>query len=260
MPAANPVSRPPRLDNAPLDFAPGNEQGVVFLFAHLARRRFGLRVERVQQGFPDCIAYRAGRRVRIEFEYRSSSFATHGHDPSQCDWIVCWIHDWPAHPKRLRIVELRQEFGLGFNVWVQPVGVANGIDYGEALRKRRSDGQWSLPRQASKGDLVLYYRTAPSSSIGDVFRIASPVGYVKAGYRKGMDYMAGITRVCTLESPIHLRELRQHPILGSAGFVRGGMRGRSRVSAHWPELYAMVLARNPSVRRALQPYAPDRLE
>lgn len=147
--------RPARLDNAPLDYAPEKEQGVVFLFAHLARRRFGLRVERVQQGFPDCIAYRAGQRVRIEFEYRSSSFAAHGHDPSKCDWIVCWIHDWPSHPKRLRIVELRQEFGLGFNVWVSPVGKSNGVDYGEVLQKTRANSQWSLPRQASKGDLVL---------------------------------------------------------------------------------------------------------
>jgi len=79
-------SRPPRLDDAPLDYAPENEQGVVFLFAHLARRRYGLRVERVQQGFPDFIAYWAGRRVRIEFEYRSSSFAADGRDPSKCDW------------------------------------------------------------------------------------------------------------------------------------------------------------------------------
>ncbi len=239
---------------------PRTSRGVVFLFAHLARRRFGLRVERVQQGFPDCIAYRAGRRVRIEFEYRSSSFAVHRHEPSECDWIVCWIHDWPAHPRRLRIVELRREFGLGFNVWVQPIGTAGGVDYGAVLRKTRADGQWSLPRQASKGDLVLYYATAPSSSIADLFRITSPVGHVKAGYRQGKDYMASIRRVCTLKSPIHLRELREHPILGDAGFVRGGMRTRFRVSAHWPELYAMIVDRNPSVRRTLRAFGPDRLE
>ena len=251
--------RPPRLDDAPLDFAPEKEQGVVFLFAHLARRRFGLRVERVQQGFPDCIAYRAGRRVRIEFEYRSSNFATHGHDATKCDWIVCWIHDWPAHPKRLRIVELRAEYGLGFNVWVQPVGAVGDVDYREVLRTTKSGTSWSLPRQASKGDLVLYYRTAPQSCIADVFRIASPVGHVKAGYREGKDFMANIRRVCTLESPIYLRELRQNPILKTAGFVRGDMRGRARVSDHWPELYAMIVARNPSVRRTLGAYAPDRL-
>jgi hypothetical protein len=79
---------------------------------------------------------------------------------------------------------------------------------------------------------------------------------VKAGYREGKDFMANIRRVCTLESPIYLRELRQNPILKTAGFVRGDMRGRARVSDHWPELYAMIIARNPSVRRTLGPTHP----
>lgn len=231
---------------------------MVFLFAHLARRRFGLRVERVQQGFPDCIAYRAGARVRIEFEYRSSSFAAHGHDPKKCDWIVCWIHDWPGHPKRLRVVELRREFGLGFNVWVQPIRV-DRIDDGPVL-PRMSGASWSLPRQASKGDLLLYYRTAPHSSISDVFRVASQVDYARAGYRQGMDYMGTIRRVGRLATPIHLRELQEHPILGSAGFVRGRMRTRYQVSEHWPELHRMIVARNPAMRRVLAKYAADRLE
>jgi len=174
---------------------------------------------------------------------------------------VCWIHDWPSHQKGLRIVELRAEYGLGFNVWVQPVGAVGDIDYRDLLRRTKSRSNWSLPRQASKGDLVLYYLTAPHSSIRDVFRVTSPVGYQRAGpwTRSAKDYMGAIRRVCPLPSPIHLRELRNHPILGDAGFVRGGMRTRFRVSAHWPELYAMILARNPSIRRALKPYAPDRL-
>src|SRR5947209_8001852 len=97
-----PDSRPPRLDNAPLDYAPENEQGVVFLFSHLAKKRYGLRVERIQAAFPDCIAFLGTQRVRIEFEYRSRNFALHRHDPGGCDWIVCWIHDWPGVPDRLR--------------------------------------------------------------------------------------------------------------------------------------------------------------
>src|SRR6266508_4291573 len=54
----HPTFRAARLpDGAPLDYAPDNEQGVVYLFSHLARRRFGVRVERVQGGFPYCVAY-----------------------------------------------------------------------------------------------------------------------------------------------------------------------------------------------------------
>src|ERR1700730_4271924 len=47
---------------------------MIYLFSHLARRNFGLQVEKVRAGFPDCIAYRQGKPIRIEFEYRSRNF------------------------------------------------------------------------------------------------------------------------------------------------------------------------------------------
>ncbi len=69
------LNRPEILPDAPLRFAPRNEQGVVFLFAHLASR-FRMRVDEIKQGFPDCVAFEKAsgseRRVRIEFEYRST--------------------------------------------------------------------------------------------------------------------------------------------------------------------------------------------
>jgi hypothetical protein len=37
-------------------------------------------------------------RCRIEFEYRSSNFQRHGHDPAGVDLVVCWDHDWPECP------------------------------------------------------------------------------------------------------------------------------------------------------------------
>jgi hypothetical protein len=52
-----------------------------------------------------------GRRVRIEFEFRSKSFHDHGHDPAGCDLVVCWKHDWPGayealgHRRRGRIAD-----------------------------------------------------------------------------------------------------------------------------------------------------------
>jgi hypothetical protein len=102
-----------------MDYAPENEQGVVFLFADLARRRWGMRIEILQAGFPDCVAFQRGKRTRIEFEFRSSNFRVHRHDPKGCDLIVCWIDDWSSAPPGLRVLELRREFGMGFNVWVQ---------------------------------------------------------------------------------------------------------------------------------------------
>jgi hypothetical protein len=251
----SPERRPSRLpDGAPLDYSPNNEQGVVFLFSHLARK-FGLRVERVQTGFPDCIAYKDGKRIRIEFEYQSRNFKQHKHRVSGCDWLVCWIHNWPGVPERLRVVELRREFGLGFNVWFQPVGG----EYVETLAGIQSDDSWSVPPQAGLGDLLLFYRTAPESSVRDIFRVATPVGHVKAVWKPGLDYMAAIRRVCTLEAPLELAQMRDHKVVCNAGFVRGQMQGRYRATEYWPELHRMIVRRNPSIERVLRKYGPDRV-
>jgi hypothetical protein len=94
-----------------LTHAPINEQGVVYLFG-MVSFELGFVVEAIQSSFPDCEAKRCidpkrnrWQRVRIEFEYESSNFQAHGHDPSGCDLIVCWEHDWPASP--LEVLELR---------------------------------------------------------------------------------------------------------------------------------------------------------
>lgn len=242
-------------DGAPLDYAPDNEQGVVFLFSHLARSRFGLRVERVQGGYPDCIAYLGSKRVRIEFEYRSRNFSLHGHDPKKCDWLVCWIHDWPAVPRRLRVVELRREFGLGFNVWFQPVGA----EYRDLLAEINYSRYWSVPSQATEGDLLLFHRTSPDSYIRDLFRLAGPVRHVAARWKPGKDWMAPIRRVCALKAPLHFSELRDHKVLCNAGFVRGQMRKRFRATEYWPDLFHMVVTRNPAAALKLKAYGPSRI-
>jgi len=102
---------------APIDFrglrhAPLNEQGVVYVFA-LVARDIGFTVEAIGTSFPDCEAKRQmdrkgerWQRVRIEFEYLSSDFKRHGHPIEGCDLIVCWKHDWPECP--LEVIELSE--------------------------------------------------------------------------------------------------------------------------------------------------------
>lgn len=94
-----------------LQHEPINEQGVVFLFGMVCFE-LGFAVEAVQTGYPDCEAKRRiknkrgeWQKVRVEFEYRSCEFRNHGHNPDDCDIIVCWIHDWKACP--LEVLELR---------------------------------------------------------------------------------------------------------------------------------------------------------
>jgi hypothetical protein len=101
----------PLLNFRGLLHAPVNEQGVVFLFGMVAFE-LGYIVESVATGFPDCEAKRrvkygseAWERVRIEFEYQSRNFLDHGHDPTKCDIIVCWEHNWSECP--LEVAELK---------------------------------------------------------------------------------------------------------------------------------------------------------
>jgi hypothetical protein len=261
----SPEHRPSRLpDGAPLDYAPDNEQGVVFLFSHLARKKFGMRVERIQTGFPDCIAYRGTKRIRIEFEYRSRNFRDHRHLVSGCDLIVCWEHNWPDMPRKLQVIELRQKFGLGFNAWFQPVSIIDGENYADKLGMRKLWNPWSVPSQAMAGDLLLYYRTAkcldPKSCVREIFRVVSPVEHVKkVHYKAGSAYMADIRLVCKLNAPLHLSEMRANTILCSAGFIRAQMQGSPRATEYWPELYRMIVSRNPSIERVLRKYGPDRV-
>jgi hypothetical protein len=92
-----------------LVYGPVNEMGVVALFSKISEE-LGFIIEEVKAGFPDCIARRqvdkGWERVGIEFEYFSSNFCRHGHDPNGCDLIVCWEHDWDVCP--VPVVSLKQ--------------------------------------------------------------------------------------------------------------------------------------------------------
>ncbi len=93
-----------------LSCAPVNELGVVYLFGVL-HDTFDFKIESIQSGYPDCIARKkVGKNnweeVRIEFEYDSRSFKKHGHDPSEVDVIVCWIHNWTQCPRSIEVIEL----------------------------------------------------------------------------------------------------------------------------------------------------------
>ncbi|MHA1364315.1 MAG: hypothetical protein ACTSP1_17585 [Candidatus Freyarchaeota archaeon] len=89
-------------------YSPVNENGVIFLFGKVIED-LNMYIEEIRQGFPDCVGRRftgkGWERVYIEFEYKSSNFRDHGHNPEDCDIIVCWEHDWPECP--LEVIELR---------------------------------------------------------------------------------------------------------------------------------------------------------
>jgi hypothetical protein len=93
-----------------LVYCPINENGVIFLFGRVIGD-LHMYIEEIKPGFPDCVARRftgkGWERVAIEFEFNSSSFKNHGHNPDDCDIIVCWEHDWKDCP--LEVIELKTE-------------------------------------------------------------------------------------------------------------------------------------------------------
>lgn len=107
-PVYGPLIRP-----YPMIHGPINENGVLYLFGTVSER-LGFVVTLIQGAFPDCYAMRLvdvdrWQPVRIEFEYESRNFLKHLHDPSQCDIIVCWKHNWPECP--LEVIELSKIVG-----------------------------------------------------------------------------------------------------------------------------------------------------
>lgn len=97
-----------------LVYSPVNEQGVVFLFGRVLDD-LNMYIEEVRTKYPDCIARRyTGRgweRAYVEFEFVSSHFIDHQHDPKECDIIVCWEDDLTAEKKKkilgIEIIELK---------------------------------------------------------------------------------------------------------------------------------------------------------
>jgi HNH endonuclease len=94
----------------PMAYSPVNELGVIFLFGAMSWQ-LGFIIHKLQAEFPDCEAMRRVSEdrcqlVKIEFELESRNFLKHMHDPSKCDLIVCWRHNWPECP--LEVLELRK--------------------------------------------------------------------------------------------------------------------------------------------------------
>lgn len=91
-----------------LVYSPINEQGVVFLFGRILED-LNMYIEEVRIKYPDCVARRytgkGWERIYVEFEYKSSNFKAHEHNPKECNVIVCWEHDWLECP--VEVIELK---------------------------------------------------------------------------------------------------------------------------------------------------------
>jgi hypothetical protein len=154
------------------------------------------------------------------------------------------------------VIELKRYFGASFKVWVQ-VAIKSQCPY---LDKRHLLN-WALSTQATHGDLLLMYRASPYCCITDLFRFAgNGLKRGKADWREGDCYYGRIERVCKLDAPIFLNDLRNNRVLRTASFMRRNMQGKALgASEYWPYLYSMIHERNPKIRKTIARYAPERV-
>jgi len=92
-------------------YAPLNEAGVVLLFSKVMNELGIIYESSPISGF-DMVGRlkteKGYERKHFEFEYLSSHFKVHKHDPALVDFIVCWEHDWKNCPEEIQVIELKQ--------------------------------------------------------------------------------------------------------------------------------------------------------
>lgn len=92
-------------------YAPLNEAGVVLLFSKIMDD-LGIIYESSPLKDFDMVGRiqtdRGFELKHFEFEYKSSNFKIHEHDPATVDYLVCWEHDWTNCPDDLEVWELRE--------------------------------------------------------------------------------------------------------------------------------------------------------
>ncbi len=86
---------------------PKFEAGVISLFSKMHRELGFSFLKLMRDKYPDCIAEKQGKDVRIEFERRSSDFENQDHNPEDCDYIVCWTDDLGALAP-IEVIELKE--------------------------------------------------------------------------------------------------------------------------------------------------------
>lgn len=74
---------------------PRNEFELVILFAQYCVSISDVEIVSFSGSFPDAVVSWNGEIYRVEFEYVSSNFLAHDHNPAGCDLIICWEDNNP---------------------------------------------------------------------------------------------------------------------------------------------------------------------
>ncbi|MBF0547146.1 MAG: hypothetical protein HQM08_22080 [Candidatus Riflebacteria bacterium] len=159
-------------------------------------------------------------------------------------------------PSSIEVIELKRYFGVSRKVWILQA-LKSQFDYLD----KNNCMDWGMSKRSTSGDLLLIYRCSPVCAITDIFTLSDQkIERGGAGWQDGDAYFGVVKRVCILQSPVFLEDLRKHRVLNTASFVRRNMQGVGlRATEYWAYLYEMIMDRNPTVVKRLKRFSPDRL-
>jgi hypothetical protein len=234
-------------------FAPTYELGVVFLFGRLAAQ-LGFEVELIRPQFPDCLARRAGKRCRIEFELWASSYANH---PAKgADYIVCWENDWESRPKEFRhikIIDLKSYVGAPPRIFV--VGCDESRQ-GKDLDSMKTI-EWNVPTIAQVDDLIVMYRAGRGiSQIRDIWKIVGPFKKYGKQNKEGRwpGLQAGLQLVVRLQEPLKFSDFTADKDLRELPITKKRFIGKTDISKDWPIICKKIIRTNPAAKKSLKGY------
>ncbi len=245
--------------------APENEAGVILLFAKLHKKIGFPIIDRIQDRFPDCYAYRrtpnGTRRIWIEFEYRSNAFKRHlrqlkGVRPKK-GLVVCWHHDWLECERHAEVIELRSCIGLGRRVWLQSTLPEFQWGLDQTPYRRRNQMQWTVSGRARPGDLVLMWRAGTMAeakkykadedllhSFANIFEVTT-----RPRRDRKWGWQANVRQLALLRNPLPLGALRADRILSRTPWMKFDLRGRWDVTPYWWRLSELIARLNPELKK-----------
>jgi len=119
--------------------------------------------------------------------------------------------------------------------------------------------EWNIPSNAQKGDLVLMYRSAPTSAICDAWEIVGPFNRYTKGNRKKRrpGLQAGLKRIARFKQPLAYDDLKAHPLTRKIPVVLAHFQGKKDITEDWFSIYQRLVTLNPKAKSALKRYVVE---
>ncbi len=140
-------------------------------------------------------------------------------------------------------------------VWLY---MATGDDPAQLdLLARKDQVTWGANPNTRTGDIILMYRTAPSSDIAYLFRAKSEARPTERTGAWNWDFGVELEDKVTLHNPVSLKTMRSQPTLRSWNLLRANMQGAMRrregiqEEGPWASLRGLLVAWNPDAAAPL---------